>query len=182
MSLCHSSASFTAFANRCTLPHCKKKKKGIVKRFLQLRQNYSINVLGLQRRKMITCYKWRRTYVLLWLCGRSIEINWILDSCIPTREHMWFWQRSSRIEEKLNLKKKKKRSNHFPHPIQGSLADETEDRRLLSSWICGCTLTCTVWLPVRVQMNISALSSQRVCLWCDVLSRSEGGCMGSETR
>lgn len=35
VSLCHSSASFTAFANRCTLPHCEKH---IVKRFLQLRQ------------------------------------------------------------------------------------------------------------------------------------------------
>lgn len=51
MSLCDSSPSFTSLGNRCTLFHSEK---AIMKRFLWLRQNYTISVLGLQGRTMST--------------------------------------------------------------------------------------------------------------------------------
>lgn len=81
-----------------------------------------------------------------------------------------------RLKRKINHYEKKT-SNHFLHPIHRHLADETKDRRLLSSRICGCTLTCTVWLPVHAQMNISALSSQsRSLMWCLItMGRGFGG-------
>lgn len=61
------------------------------------------------------------------------------------------------LKRRLNYSR---RPNHFPHPIHTRLADETKDGTLLSSWICCCTLTCTMRLPVCMPTSVSALSSQ----------------------
>lgn len=85
MSLCHSSPSSNSLGNRCTLSHSEK---DIMKRFLWLRQNYTVNVLWLQRRKMSiekekkTMYlkislKYSKVYPLyrVWSEGESVEIH-----------------------------------------------------------------------------------------------------------